>query len=104
MPNRSKEFSIAHPSGLHIQKDLREEEARVVDGVTTRDHRNGYAWYYLPRAQIAGQEISMGLCFFHQQLDFISLAVVMESDNSTFADWSPEKERARVDATSRWFA
>jgi hypothetical protein len=98
------EFVLDHPSGLRIQKDLRESDVRDVPGVTTRDHRNGYVWYYLPQAPIAGQEIWMGLCFFGHRLDLIHLSVISELYGISFGDWSGEKERARVVAIRKWFA
>ena len=104
MPDSNDGFSLAHPCGLHIRKDLLEPDVRVVRGVTSRDHRNGYVWYYLPRAQIAGQDISMGLCFFRQQLAFIHLAVVNEPHGAGSGDWSQLKEQARAEATGRWLA
>jgi hypothetical protein len=97
-------FVLDHPVGLRIQKDLLVSDARAIDGVTTRDHRNGYVWYYLPTAEIAGQMISMGLCFFEGRLEFISVSAVTEPDASPWATWDRAREEMRVEATRRWFA
>ena len=95
-------FSVAHPSGLRIHQGIREPDVRAVPGVTTRDHRNGYVWYYLPNAEIAGRVIWMGLCFFKHELEFIHLGVADKPEQSGFAHWSQEREQARADAVAQW--
>jgi hypothetical protein len=104
MAGNTAGFSLIHPCGLHIHKDVREQEVGVAPGVTTRDHRNGYVWYYLPRAQIADQAIWMGLCFFKHRLEFIHIGVVDAPDQSGWDAWSQLKEEARADAVGRWLA
>ncbi|MEP6779964.1 MAG: hypothetical protein ABJC26_08750 [Gemmatimonadaceae bacterium] len=100
-----KELSLIHPCGLHIGKDLPELEVQAIDGVQVRDMRTGFVWYRLPEAQIAGQRITMSLCFFERRLDRISLAVLDDKlFGSSWDDWSASKEHARASATMRWLA
>lgn len=69
------------------------------------DMRTGYVWYRLPQAQIAGQTVTMSLCFFDLQLDRISLAVLDDQlFGSSWDDWSAPKEHARAAATMRWLS
>ena len=97
-------FSVAHPCGLQIHRGVPEPDVRVVRGVTTRDHGNGYVWYYLPRAEISGQVIGMGLCYFKHRLEFINVGVVDEVEEPGWSKWDPVREQARADAVGRWFA
>ncbi len=101
----STKLSIIHPCGLHIEKSLPELDVQSIEGVQPRDMRTGYVWYKLPQADIAGQAIAMSLCFFAQQLDRITVAVIDDKlYGSSWDDSSPEKEHARAAATQRWLA
>jgi hypothetical protein len=99
------EFVLNHPCGLRIQKGLQQVEVRTVGAVRIRDMGNGYLWYDLPSADIAGQVVAISACFFKGDLVSLSFAVMNdELYGSSWADWSEPKERARAEATRRWLA
>ena len=105
MTDQPSEFTLSHPSGLRIQKGLRESDVRATPGIRMRDMRNGYVWYYLPSAEIAGQSVAIGICFFKGQLNSLTVEVVGGAfGGDPWKDWSLEKEQARVEATRRWLA
>lgn len=63
----------------------------------------GYVWYDLPPAEIAGRKIALSLCFFGQDLESVSLAVVDANfDGASWGDWTPATEQARAEATEQW--
>src|SRR5262245_40762544 len=99
-------FSLAHPSGLVISQSLRISEVSAIPGVKWRDMKTGYEWYYLPRAEIAGKTISMGICFFHGK--FVHLVVHLIDDKlypDPFSGLATrETEAARVEAIAHWLA
>ena len=100
-----KELDLMHPCGLHIAKGLSERGVNAIDGVQTRDMQTGYVWYNLPQGEIAGRVVAMSLCFFKQQLDRLSVAVIDEAlYGSSWDDWTAEKEEVRAVATGRWLA
>jgi hypothetical protein len=103
--NEKPAFELPHPSGLLIRYGLPEADVGAIPGVRRRDMRNGYVWYDLPRAEIAGQMVAISICFFNGTLNSLSLAVEDEKlYGASWGDWSAEKERARVEAIRRWFA
>ena len=105
MTKERSAFKVQHPSGLLIQQGIRESDVRAIPDVRTRDMGNGYVWYYLPRAEISGNVVAIGLCFFKQSMNFLT-AVVVDDDpaDNPWSNWSAEKERARLEATRQWFA
>lgn len=99
------EFALLHPCGLHIQKELPELSAKSVAGVRARDMRNGYVWYHLPQAEIAGQTVAMSLCFCRGALELLSVAVVdPKPEGRSWSDSSAEEEKACAAATAQWLA
>src|ERR1051325_10630510 len=105
MTKQDEVFKVHHPSGVLIEQGIRESDVRTIPGVRTRDMGNGYVWYYLPRAEISGEVVAIGVCFFKQACDFLTVAV-MDSDQleDPYKNWSAEREQARVEATRQWFA
>jgi hypothetical protein len=97
------EFLLNHPCGLRVQATLDAADAKAVDGVEIRDLANGYVWYRLPEAQIAGQLVAMSLCFFKGSLEWLLVAVVDRGlYGASWSDWSAQKEKARAQATAEW--
>jgi hypothetical protein len=97
-------FRLKHPCGVLIQHGLTEPHVRPLPGVMARDMGTGYVWCSLPRAEIAGQMISMSLCFFKHDLHSLRVAVLDDAPLQSWAEWSQEKERTRAEATRRWLA
>ena len=97
-------FSLKHPCGLRVERALHESSLSTRADVEARDMRNGYVWYRLPSAEIVGHQIAMSLCFYRGALESISIADEDLRYGASWDDWSEEKERARADATKRWFA
>src|SRR5690349_23019393 len=105
MADNSLRFALRHPSGLLIEQGLRESEVGATPGVRARDMRTGYVWYDLPRAEIAGQMVAMSICFFREELNALSIAVLDDTlYGSSWGDWSAAKEQPRAEATGRWLA
>ena len=99
------EFALLHPCGLRIQKELRELSVKGLAGVEAEEMGNGYVWYQLPEAEIAGQTVASRLCFFKGTLELLSVAVVdSELYGGSWSDWTEEKEKARMVATGRWLS
>jgi len=102
---RDGEFRVQHPSGVLIERGLREVDLQAVAGLKFRDMRTGYRWYSFPRAEIAGRTIAMSICFFQDALEFITVDVVTEDEvGDPWKNWSAEKELARVEAARQWLA
>lgn len=102
---RPRDFRLQHPCGLLLEPQLDEQRVQTVDDVVVTDMGNGYVWYRLPKAEIAGQTIAMQICFQSHTLETLNVAVVdPDLYGSSWATWSAEKERARAKATRRWLA
>lgn len=97
-------FSLEHPCGLHIERGLRESTLSNRVDVEVRDMHTGYVWYDLPKAEITGHQIAISLCFCRGTLESISVADTDDSYGADWDDWSEEKEKARAEATKRWFS
>jgi hypothetical protein len=84
---------------------MRESEVRAVHGVQTVIMREEYAAYDLPRAEIAGRQVVIGLGFAKGDLAFFSVRLELESDNPAAPPWegsSSEKDQIRLEAVRQW--
>jgi hypothetical protein len=64
----------------------------------------GHVWYELPRGEIGGRTIAIRLCFHEGALTELSLAVVnAELHDSSWSDWSQEREERLARDTRNWF-
>ena len=97
------DFSLRHPCGLHITRDLPESEVTAVRGARVDQMGNGFAWHHLPVSPIGGGELGAALCYHLGKLVSISVRV---GDSSIaecgWEDWSQANERACVKRTEKW--
>ena len=81
---------------------MREADVASFTGVDKRDMGTGYVWYSIPHGGTEPFNILMSLCFRSGILDSVSMAVNDSDIESTWSDWSEDKERTRADRTETW--
>lgn len=100
MPTRP--FSLEHPAGIHVSRDLPEAEVRDIPDVRRRDMGTGYVWYDLPSFRQGSEEIWVSLCYFKSAL--LSISVGMESPAlpGSLHELSGTRELRRAEMIASW--
>jgi hypothetical protein len=97
------EFTLDHPCGVRINRQLRASVLEHIVGVHVTDMRTGYYWYVLPVAEIHGKRVATSLSFFGDVLQSAHFGVIDEHlYGSGWDGWTAKGERLRAKHTRAW--